>query len=233
MLLAHPNINVNLADTENHWTALHRALYNGNITIAVLLVQRPDIDISLKDFEGYTAFDLYNSTVEGTRPVIDESRGPGKLRVVGDLFTWGANRNATLGVGDGDDRAFPEQITVESAQAASRTESSPVKDRFAPTRVRDIVMSKLHTGVVTEENRANLYVCGFGSGGRCVYFCDPIWFPLTRSHHTLPLQIRARTTYPILPCTRAAAVSCDCLHCAWSRSHACPHKRRRSFELGT
>lgn len=34
MLLAHPRINVNLQDVESHWTALHRALYNGNIAAA-------------------------------------------------------------------------------------------------------------------------------------------------------------------------------------------------------
>lgn len=34
MLLAHPSVNVNLPDKENHWTALHRALYVGNIEAA-------------------------------------------------------------------------------------------------------------------------------------------------------------------------------------------------------
>ena len=31
LLLAHPSINVNIQDTESRWTALHRALYSGNI----------------------------------------------------------------------------------------------------------------------------------------------------------------------------------------------------------
>lgn len=34
LLLAHPSINVNLPDKENHWTALHRALYAGNFEAA-------------------------------------------------------------------------------------------------------------------------------------------------------------------------------------------------------
>lgn len=34
MLLAHRAIDVNLQDVESHWTALHRALYNGNIAAA-------------------------------------------------------------------------------------------------------------------------------------------------------------------------------------------------------
>ena len=31
LLLSHPRIDVNLADTESRWTALHRALYTGNL----------------------------------------------------------------------------------------------------------------------------------------------------------------------------------------------------------
>jgi ankyrin repeat protein len=34
LLLGHPSINVNIQDMESHWTALHRALYNGNIAAA-------------------------------------------------------------------------------------------------------------------------------------------------------------------------------------------------------
>lgn len=34
LLLAHPATNINLQDTESHWTALHRALYHGNIEAA-------------------------------------------------------------------------------------------------------------------------------------------------------------------------------------------------------
>jgi inhibitor of Bruton tyrosine kinase len=83
MLLGHSNVNVNSQDTESHWTPLHRALYLGNPHAALLLLQRTDIDVSLKDLEGYTPFDLYNSTVEGTKPSL---YGPH------ELFSWGANR---------------------------------------------------------------------------------------------------------------------------------------------
>jgi ankyrin repeat protein len=34
MLLAHPAVNVNLQDRESNWTALHRALYHGNLASA-------------------------------------------------------------------------------------------------------------------------------------------------------------------------------------------------------
>lgn len=56
-------------------------------------MQRPDIDVELRDSEGLTAFDLYNSTVQGTgingvpsvRSVLTSGCGA-------DLFTWGRNR---------------------------------------------------------------------------------------------------------------------------------------------
>lgn len=139
MLLTHPYILVNVPDRESHWTALHRALYHGNLATALLLLQRSDLDVSLKDSEGYTAFDLYNSTVEGTKP---RSVEDAKLRA--DLFTWGANRNAALGHGDADDRAAPDQVTLEPAQ--SRSDDAAVEERFGSVHVRQVVMSKLHTG---------------------------------------------------------------------------------------
>lgn len=37
-LLAHPGINVNISDLESHWTPLHRALYNGNLTAAYVYI---------------------------------------------------------------------------------------------------------------------------------------------------------------------------------------------------
>jgi ankyrin repeat protein len=69
MLLRNPNISVNLQDYESGYTALHRALFSGNIRAARDLLARGDIDVSIKDMEGLTAFDLYNGTVDGvSRP---------------------------------------------------------------------------------------------------------------------------------------------------------------------
>lgn len=141
MLLAHPSININIQDRESHWTALHRALYHGNLATTILLLRRPDIDTDLKDFEGYRALDLYNSTVEGTKPEVMSPSGKVDERL--DLFTWGSNRNATLGLGDADDRTFPDQVLI------SRPDTSfidSVDSRFNPVRVCEIAMSKLHTG---------------------------------------------------------------------------------------
>ncbi|KAF8071818.1 hypothetical protein FPV67DRAFT_1482821 [Lyophyllum atratum] len=158
LLLRHPAIDVNLTDTESHWTPLHRALYNANIPTALLLLQRPDTDRSLQDLEGYTAFDLYNSTLNGTKPSADAPYA--------DLYTWGANRNAALGFADGGDRAHPEQIIIHKKEGNIQAEKAHLVSRFFPLYVRHVQMSKLHTAIITSEGEGNLRLCGFGSGGR-------------------------------------------------------------------
>jgi hypothetical protein len=41
--------------------------------------------MSIKDLEGHTAHDLYNSTVRSAKPTNDEE-------TLAELFTWGTNR---------------------------------------------------------------------------------------------------------------------------------------------
>ncbi|KAF8205776.1 hypothetical protein K438DRAFT_1918026 [Mycena galopus ATCC 62051] len=151
-LLKHSSINVNLPDVESHSTALHRALYNGNLAPALLLLQRSDIDISLRDFEGHTAFDLYNTTVCGTAPI---------HALHAELYTWGVNRNAALGLVDSGDRTYPDQVSIPKEGPEPNSTA-----RFAPLLARQIQMSKLHTVVVTSESKSNVRLCGFSSGGR-------------------------------------------------------------------
>ena len=64
ILLRTPHVSVNLQDYESGYTALHRAMFVGNIKAARDLLARNDVDASIKDAEGLTAFDLYNGTVD-------------------------------------------------------------------------------------------------------------------------------------------------------------------------
>jgi hypothetical protein len=117
LLLAVPAININAPDRESNWTPLHRALYAGNIPAAcvtpcttrvisfliihssIQLLQRPDIDVHFKDFEGCTALDVYNTTVHGTAPILDPMKidaSDHQADPVIEFYTWGANRSANL-----------------------------------------------------------------------------------------------------------------------------------------
>ena len=67
----------------------------GNLTAATVLLRRADIDLRVRDFEGLTPLELYNTTVAGTGPS-DEEASDGQA----DMFVWGGNRNYSLGLGD-------------------------------------------------------------------------------------------------------------------------------------
>lgn len=167
LILGHPHVQVNLPDAESHWTPLHRALYTGNIAAALLLLQRPDVDVHAKDWEGYTPYDVWNSSIEGTKPDVPhrrEAEADAEDEIDAELYVWGSNRNAGLGVGDADDRAFPElvQFDRDGQSRVGRT----ISERFRAVKVRGVGMARFHTAVVTSESRANVRVCGFGSGAR-------------------------------------------------------------------
>ncbi|MCJ1359487.1 MAG: hypothetical protein MMC33_009489 [Icmadophila ericetorum] len=230
-------------DLESGWTALHRALYFGNITIARSLMNRDIQDtfrssgasgshtagglIKIKDREGNSPFDVYGATITNrilrhgsyipTLPGgIDEdddemAQGDSgdknedgsssrilqpRVCINGDeLFTFGSNKNMSLGFGDEDDRQFPERINLKRPEHLLRrlyvehqTRSLSVRNRFGsqkheepdftghrplpalvqfqPITIQDIQLSKFHTAVLTTDPEANLYMCGFGPGGR-------------------------------------------------------------------
>ncbi|KAG9517568.1 hypothetical protein KCU93_g8705, partial [Aureobasidium melanogenum] len=148
-LAEHPLIDLYLQDAENSWTALHRAFYFGNITIARAILERDTSDalgrgiggglVKIKDREGLGPLDLYAATIkdrtlrpEGQkRPragsdaseeevMMNDDDQEVRTRVIefatnisGDeVYTFGSNKNITLGFGDGDDRQYPERITL-------------------------------------------------------------------------------------------------------------------------
>lgn len=92
----------------------------------------------------------------------------------------------SLGVGDEDDRQYPERIQLQrpdhllrhfyeeyledqddDAVAASLDiEEIPTLVRSRPLIIHDVAMSKLHTAVLTKDPVCNLFISGLGRGGR-------------------------------------------------------------------
>ncbi|KAI1205511.1 uncharacterized protein F4807DRAFT_442874 [Annulohypoxylon truncatum] len=225
-LLDHPAIDIYVQDYESGWNALHRALYNGNISIARLLLEKERKDltgslggatvtrvaqlIKTKDHEGNSPFDVYNATIalrtlkasedrasleedesdtdEGSSN--DDARHHSRYPGLGEeVFTFGSNNNLTLGLGDEDDRQFPERIYLkrpdhliqhfydqylEERKRRFNTDDSMSRDMSeVPSLIQnraliiqDVVLSKLHSAVLTTDPMSNLYVCGIGRGGR-------------------------------------------------------------------
>ncbi|RAL16276.1 BTB domain and ankyrin repeat protein [Aspergillus homomorphus CBS 101889] len=239
-LLQVPFLDIYAQDWESGWTALHRALYAGNATIAQALMTRDMRDatdfskagnsglpvgslIRIKDREGYSPFDVYAATIasrdikqsfdsaveaEHTDNVSEPSLGDEdpdhdsrfgrsvlkpRTNLFGDeVYTFGSNKNLNLGVGDQDDRQFPERTILkrpghllerlfrefqeqrlEASKADVQQESIdansndlPAIVKSKPIKIQDVVMSKLHTAILTTDPESNLFLCGFGPGGR-------------------------------------------------------------------
>ncbi|KAJ5759251.1 hypothetical protein N7520_006407 [Penicillium odoratum] len=242
-LLEIPFLDIYAQDWENGWTALHRALYAGNATIALALMERDQRDandfskveksgqigslIKIKDREGYSPFDVYGATIT-SRDIKRMTSSPWKNESASDhagdddsnsslgsndddngeddayvsrislksttdfsadeVFTLGSNKNLNLGLGDQDDRQFPERVTLkrpehlldrfyreyqEEMGIGLEGNADPVFSNDLPTLIRNkpmkiqnTVMSKLHTAIITDDPEANLFICGFGPGGR-------------------------------------------------------------------
>ncbi|KAL9580284.1 MAG: hypothetical protein Q9212_004585 [Teloschistes hypoglaucus] len=235
-LLDLPVLDLYIQDAESGWTALHRALYFGNVSIARLLLHRdsggavgqPNIGgnyhanglIKIKDREGNSPFDVYGASIasrhlqkhprisllSGYSEDDEDARAssisndssdedlPEKtirpsIQVGGDeLFTFGSNKNFTLGFGDEDDRQFPERIYLKRPdrllQTLARAHGNPTRlatslyssqgthdalpavVQYSRIMIQDVRLAKLHSAVLTNDPETNLYVCGFGPGGR-------------------------------------------------------------------
>lgn len=229
-LIEHPATDLYIQDTENGWTALHRALYFGNIALARAIIERDSRDptsqvgsasqreassvIKVKDYEGNSPFDVYNATIARRTLCTDSDDGssdndsqddngesaeirPGTLSphlsIDGDeVFAWGSSRNHGLGFKDQDDRQHPERINLkrpdhllfrfyrehleatkgDSDDAGNRqpfpksVHDLPTLISSRPIIIQDVTLSKLHSAILTTDPESNLYMCGFGPGGR-------------------------------------------------------------------
>ncbi|KAI9714167.1 MAG: hypothetical protein M1812_006495 [Candelaria pacifica] len=243
-LINHPLIDLYTQDLESGWTALHRALYFGNITIAHAIIKRNVRDalgittglashnvggiIKVKDREGNSPFDVFgasttnrtlvNSKITRSAHELEEESDDadgqssdgeddsdkgtisGLVNIQGDeVFAFGSNKNLSLGFGDEDDRQYPERIILKrpahllqrlyrefrskaqpdpipcpdndtsaaSIQYSPKYPSSlPAIVQNRPLIIQDVALSKFHSAILTTDPESNLYICGFGPGGR-------------------------------------------------------------------
>lgn len=145
-------------------------------------------------------------------------------------------RNAALGLGDGDDRAFPEQVTIPFQKELENEPFSMAKLRSV--QVKGVAMSKLHTSlcfhrliwfvlsewvyavVITNEPKGNLRLCGFGNGGRFL----PFSFRSEYAIANLKSQIGPRSTYTIRSCISPAIRSDHRICRTGSGPHTGPYR---------
>lgn len=200
-LLAHPLVDASVPDLESGWTALHRALYHGNISAAREIVAASPANWALcrvKDVAGEVPFEVFEATIHeaGSAGKVERREDNGEEEDeevdtdtaveadegLGDeVFAWGSNMNLTLGFSDGDDRNYPERVSLQRPkqllleQAKRRYSNSDEKKPeelldasvlFNSIQISDIHLSKFHTAILTTDSHSNLFICGFGRGGR-------------------------------------------------------------------
>ena len=119
-LIQHPWIDLYVQDAENGWTALHRAFYFGNISVARLILERDTGDtlgrsvgyvhqstglIKVKDREGHGPLDLYSATIQDRtlRPELDGRQRAGSGESDED-------RTQTM-AGDEEERGHSARVT--------------------------------------------------------------------------------------------------------------------------
>jgi alpha-tubulin suppressor-like RCC1 family protein len=98
-----------------------------------------------------------------------------------EAYTFGSNKNITLGFGDEDDRQFPERVSIrqpeylmaETSEEFEATHSRLFKSnripswlRYEPVLIHNVVMGRFSSAILSTDKSSNLHICGHGSGGR-------------------------------------------------------------------
>ncbi|KAK4201542.1 hypothetical protein QBC40DRAFT_347764 [Triangularia verruculosa] len=140
---------------------------------------------NLKDWNAAEVADD-GSDSDDSDHLIESVTNTGHRNGVGeDLYAFGSNRNRSLGFGDEDDRQYPERVFLKRPDhllqrfyneyleeiGAQRPASQdlakiPALVLNRPLTIQDVVLSKLHSAVLTTDPVSNLYICGVGRGGR-------------------------------------------------------------------
>lgn len=139
-LLDQCHAEVDVRDHESGWTALHRAVFYGQLHCAKLLLQH-GASLTAVDFDGCTPLDL---AVRDRLPYIEYSASDPS-----EVYVWGSNKNFTLGLASEQSPKYPEILEAFRRDGVS---------------VQKVEMQKFHS--VFLSNGGEVFVCGHGLGGR-------------------------------------------------------------------
>lgn len=144
-LLEEKHADVTQKDGESGWTALHRAIFYGQLATATLLIQYKS-DLFTRDHEGLAPLDIAmkdKALQTGITPAVYD------LKDRHEVYTWGDNSNFTLGHTSEHRRSGPEVVD---------------EFRKLGVNLKQIVMCKYHTVFLTQDGA--VFTCGHGQGGR-------------------------------------------------------------------
>ncbi len=140
-ILSTQHCDVDVADEESGWTALHRALYYGHVRIAGILMAA-GARANLTDTDMRTPIDMISKRLVRSTTAVDN-----KYETHGHVFSWGNGTNYTLGTG-----------SLEVELAPARVDALHMHD------IVQVAAAKFHSAAVTEDGK--LFTWGWGRGGR-------------------------------------------------------------------
>ncbi|KAK3984092.1 BTB/POZ domain-containing protein 1 [Cladorrhinum sp. PSN332] len=149
-------------------------LYNATIGERSL----KDLDQAQDSDDGSDSDDAERISIRDTSTKVPKAFGE-------DLYAFGSNRNLSLGFGDDVDRQYPEKVYLKrpdhllqrfyneyleeiGAEKPASQDLTKVPSLVLnkPLLIKDVVLSKLHSAILTADPVSNLYICGVGRGGR-------------------------------------------------------------------
>lgn len=139
-LLKEKKVDINAVDRESKWTALHKAIFYGQIAIARLLIQNSAL-LSPLDNEGLQALELFLRDRPNSLVYSHEDSN--------EVFLWGENANSTLGHSSEQRRLIPTPVDTFRRQNLN---------------IKQVLLRKYHTVFLTQ--CGCVYTCGHGQGGR-------------------------------------------------------------------
>ncbi|XP_013776392.1 inhibitor of Bruton tyrosine kinase-like [Limulus polyphemus] len=131
---------LDVRDKESGWTALHRSLFYGQLSVARILWKN-GASLRITDHEGLIPLELI---MKDRLPYVEYT--PSDLS---EIYVWGSNTNFNLGMGNGQSRTYPE--ILENFRRDS-------------VYIKQVVMCKFHTAFLS--TRGKVFTCGHGHGGR-------------------------------------------------------------------
>lgn len=127
-------------DAESGHTALHRALFYGQLVCARLLLQF-NSDIYIRDLEALGPLDIV--MMDKPASITFGAKEPN------EVYTWGENYNSTLGHTSPHKRTSPEVVDYFKKSGIS---------------IKQVVLCKYHTVFLSLSGQ--VFTCGHGQGGR-------------------------------------------------------------------
>ncbi|XP_059153505.1 inhibitor of Bruton tyrosine kinase-like [Physella acuta] len=139
-LLEEKKLDMMVKDFESGFTALHRAIFYGQLTCTRMLLQY-NCDTHVRDYESLTPLDI---AMMDRPPHVTFT-----LKEPSEVYTWGENNNSTLGHPSPHKRTSPEAVEVFKKSGVS---------------LKQIVLCKYHSVFLSQSG--HVYTCGHGQGGR-------------------------------------------------------------------